>query len=131
MRLKLNIAFETLLLTVALPTAALAYCPGPSPMGSYERQVGSNLDYLLCLHNQQVTSLNNHADMINSIADELAFVRSSQTSSTYTEPAANLLVREVVTKYAAVSEENSQLREKVVELEMRLDELERVSLHKQ
>jgi hypothetical protein len=100
-------------------------------MGSYERQVGSNLDYLLCLHNQQVTSLNNHADMINSIADELAFVRSSQTSSTYTEPAANLLVREVVTKYAAVSEENSQLREKVVELEMRLDELERVSLHKQ
>jgi hypothetical protein len=100
-------------------------------MGSYERQVDSNLDYLLCLHNQQVTSLNNHANMLNLLADDLDVLRSSQVrmgqTSATNEPAANILIREVITKYAAISEENSQLSAQVAALEKRLAVLEGIA----
>ncbi|MEJ6404953.1 hypothetical protein [Yoonia sp. 2307UL14-13] len=34
--------------------------------------MNEQLDWLLCLHNEQVNSLNRHADQINSLADNLS-----------------------------------------------------------
>lgn len=51
-----------------------AYCSEPTKFGnaSLVDQVNAQLDWLLCLHNEQVRSLNRHADQINTIADKLS-----------------------------------------------------------
>lgn len=114
-------------MTAALSTSAQAYCPSPSTFGDFSRQVNNNLDYLLCLHNEQVTSLNNHARMLNSLADDIDRISSAQSrlgQALTADPVSSTLAREVISKYTAVAAENLYLIEKVVELERRLEVLE-------
>lgn len=61
------------LLVFSLAGKAQAYCPDPMTFSSQSlvAQVNAQLDWLLCLHNEQVGSLNRHADKINDIADNL------------------------------------------------------------
>lgn len=60
-------AFAALFLVGSLwPASAYAFCiQGGS--GSYEREVKGAIEYLMCLHNEQVDSLNRHAEEINSL----------------------------------------------------------------
>lgn len=60
--------------TLGLSSPAAAYCPEPMTFTSQSlaSQVNAQLEWLLCLHNEQVGSLNQHADKINSIADNLS-----------------------------------------------------------
>lgn len=73
MNTKINMSVAAIL-TFILAGKAQAYCPEPMTFSSQSlvAQVNAQLDWLLCLHNEQVGSLNVHADKINSIADNLS-----------------------------------------------------------
>lgn len=60
--------------TLGLSGPAAAYCPEPMSFTSQSlaSQVNAQLEWLLCLHNEQVGSLNRHADKINDIAGNLS-----------------------------------------------------------
>ncbi|MFV0645193.1 MAG: hypothetical protein ACK5NN_11950 [Sphingomonadaceae bacterium] len=60
--------------TLGLSGPVAAYCPEPMSFTSQSlaSQVSAQLEWLLCLHNEQVGSLNRHADKINDIADNLS-----------------------------------------------------------
>lgn len=63
----------SLIFTVGVAGSAAAYCPEPMTFTSQSlvAQVKAQLDWLLCLHSEQVGSLNRHADSINDLADNL------------------------------------------------------------
>lgn len=127
MHSKVRTVISAIAMTAALSTAAQAYCPSPSVFGDFNRQVNNNLDYLLCLHNEQVTSLNNHARMLNSLADDMDRISSAQSrlgQALTADTASSTLVREVIANYTAIAAENLYLGEKVVELERRIEVLE-------
>ncbi len=113
------------LATMCLPSAASAYCSKRMIYSGFEDQVRGYIDYLLCLHNDQVTTLNEHAGIINQLGDEVDGLR--RASSQGTDTAAASVLREVVTKYKAVEQENELLRRRVEELEVRLLRVEQMN----
>lgn len=59
--------------TFGLTESAAAYCVQPRLFGSpsLAEQVNGQLEWMLCLHNEQVGSLNRHADQLNSQSESL------------------------------------------------------------
>lgn len=128
------------LATSLLANPATAYCRQPTqfPVLSFEASVDKWLDYLLCLHNEQVTSLNNHATMINDLADTIDQVRSTvggiqynQTTATVPSPGSasvegtTAVLREIVVRYDAMRSENEQLQRRVEALEAQVAHMAR------
>ena len=110
-------------LGMCLPNLAYAYCPGVSTYSrGFEDQVSQYIDHLLCLHNEQVGSLNEHARLINQLGDEIDGLR--RGSSQGETAAYTGIVREVVVKYSAMEAENKLLREHISDLEARLERVE-------
>lgn len=109
---------------ISLPTLAAAYCSSPPSYlsSSFEQQVGKNLDYLLCLHNEQVVSLNSHATMLNALDADLASLSASQSRSGNNSE--TMILRELIVKYTALSEENIRLAARLSQLEAAVSELE-------
>lgn len=60
--------------TIGFAQSVAAYCPEPMLFGrpSLAEQVNSQLNWMLCLHNEQVGSLNRHADQINSLSESMS-----------------------------------------------------------
>lgn len=114
-----------LLMSMCAPGLAHAYCSEPLRYSftSFEDQVSGYFDYLLCLHNEQVGSLNEHARLINQLADEIDALPDGASAAD--ENAYSLIIREVVVKYSAVQAENERLRQLVSDLEARVVNLER------
>lgn len=54
----------TLVAAVAPTSSAYAYCSRGISF-DFESQINAEFKYLICLHNEQVESLNQHADLIN------------------------------------------------------------------
>ncbi|WP_219907803.1 hypothetical protein [Cereibacter changlensis] len=127
MRYRVFVGVAAAAVVISLPTLSAAYCSSPPSYSSssFEQQVGKNLDYLLCLHNEQVVSLNSHARILNALDADMASLSASQSRSG--NSAETMTLREVVMKYTAVSEENALLSARLSELEGRLNELELTS----
>lgn len=106
------------------PTLASAYCSETNGrlITRFEDAVNASIDYLLCLHNEQVVTLNSHATTLNAVEADLATLFASQSSSKSAAEA--ILLREVITRYTALSEENARLSIRLGELEGRLSSLE-------
>lgn len=105
---------------VVLPGVALAYCPEPRSYsyGSVEAQINAYIDHLICLHNEQVQTLNQHAEGINGLGDEIDGIRRNL---------AQAVIPSLKEQRQAVSEleaENLRLRRQVDEQEVRLRRLE-------
>lgn len=100
-----------------LPSLAHAYCPEPRRYfsRSFEAQVNSYIDHLICLHNEQVTSLNQHAETINGLGTEIDTIR--RNIAQVVIPAASEQLQDI----AALEQENERLRRRIEELETRLD----------
>lgn len=112
------------LVAMCLPSVVSAYCSEPLRYRyrSFDEQVGAYLDYLLCLHNEQVTSLNEHAVMLNQLGDDLDGLQ--RKPSRGQDVATVAVMREVVVNYTAMKQENEQLRQRLKALEARLDLIE-------
>jgi hypothetical protein len=54
-------------LFTTMPGVAAAYCSERN-QSTFEKQVNERLEWLLCLHNEQVGSMNSHATMIDNNA---------------------------------------------------------------
>ena len=67
---KLILSVALRVLVIWLPNAG-ATCTRPINYGNFEGQVNGNLDWLLCLHNEQVDSLNGHANRLADLSDQL------------------------------------------------------------
>lgn len=106
------------------PSLAYAYCPEPRRYMSvsFEDQVSKYIDYLLCLHNEQVASLNEHARLINQLSDEIFGLRA--TAGQGQVGATSAVMREVLANYSAMSAQNEQLRQRIEELEARIVRIE-------
>lgn len=122
---RLSLQAGIVVVTMCLPSLANAYCPKDSSTlyRGFEDQVSGYIDYLLCLHNEQVTSLNEHARLINQLGDDVDGIRRASTKGR--DAAAVSVMREVVVKYTAVEQENERLRRRIEELEVRLERVER------
>jgi len=107
--------------TFGLVGSVAAYCPQPMSFGSQSlaAQVNDQLDWQLCLHNEQVGSLNRHADLLNSLSDRLAGL-------------AGLIRMEgdrvdaVVVRERVDFTERQVMQQRIVDLEQRIETLERL-----
>lgn len=79
---------------ICVPGLAHAYCSEPRryASSSFEGQVSDHIDYLLCLHNEQVDSLNEHARLINQLGGEIDGMRADGAAGS--ESAPTLIMRE-------------------------------------
>ena len=107
------------------PNLAHAYCVQPLNSRGFERQVNDYIEHLICLHNEQVDTLNRHADLINDLGAELDGLRAGTLRETDSAPLS--IMREVVVKYSAMEAENEQLRQRIAELEIRLARIEELT----
>jgi hypothetical protein len=95
--------------------------PRSYTFNSFEDHVNGYIDYLICLHNEQVGSLNDHARLINQLGGEIDSLGDRSTSG---NDASVTIMREVVIKYSAMKAENEQLVRRISDLETRLVQLE-------
>lgn len=115
----MNITLHTsvaVLLVFGLTAKAQAYCPEPSHWRgiSFETQVESYLEYLLCLHNGQVDTLNELSMQQSSMRSEIATV-SDRSDEAF---------KQLLTMYVELGTTNAELVAKVEMLEERLQALE-------
>ena len=103
---------------------ATAFCSEPrfSVMGSFEDQINDRIQYLLCLHNSQVDVLNQHARSIDAIREEIRVLRLVSIEERDFE--ANLILSEVAKDYSEMQINSQLLRQRVNELEARIERME-------
>lgn len=113
---------------VLCPTFASAYCSQTNGrlITRFEDAVNANLDYLLCLHNEQVTTLNGHAEAIDSLSNYItafegkvsaAGVARSDGGTVPGQDVSLAILRDVASRYEAIEKENADLRKRVEALE--------------
>lgn len=95
-----------------IPVMAEA-CTNNGRYGDFAAQVNGNLDWLLCLHNEQVDSLNRHADLIDDLGRDLQH-----------NAEMDRVVVMAVAEQSAMLRENAALRESLVALDARVAALE-------
>jgi hypothetical protein len=100
----------------ALATEAAAFCPEPSYWRgiSFETQVESYLEYLLCLHNGQVGTLNELSIQQNSLRSDVSTV-SDRSNEAFTQ---------LLQMYVELGTTSAELLARVEMLEERLQALE-------
>lgn len=100
----------------ALAAEAAAFCPEPSHWRgiSFETQVESYLEYLLCLHNGQVGTLNEMSIQQNSLRSDLSTV-SDRLDEAFTQ---------LLQMYVELGTTNAELVTRVEMLEERMQALE-------
>lgn len=115
-----SIAVFTLILW---SSTASAYCPEPTFFfgKSFEAEVNDNFKHLICLHNEQVTSLNQHATEINHLNDLIDGMKNNNTTTTKNPD--DEVVRKLISRYGDLATENQFLKYRVDKLEKQLKEL--------
>ncbi|RGP35349.1 hypothetical protein [Pseudotabrizicola alkalilacus] len=117
------------------PTLASAYCSETNGrlITRFEDAVNASIDYLLCLHNEQVTSLNIHAEAIDRLSAYTSSLdrKVSAGSATRTDgsPIAGegvslAILRDVASRYEMIMQENADLRQRIEVIEARLADTE-------
>lgn len=103
-------------LMFSLTGKAQAYCPEPSYWRgiSFETQVESYLEYLLCLHNGQVGTLNELSIQHSSMRSDIATV-SDRSDEAF---------KQLLKMYVELGTTNAELVAKVEMMEERLEALE-------
>ena len=117
------------LLVAVLPSMSGA-CASPSRYGDFADQVNNNLDWLLCLHNVQVASLNDQAAMLNGLSDDLYLLRTAYLglNTDFTALSQNrgetVFEQELLQQFIDIAAENILLRLELTNIYNRLNALE-------
>ena len=117
------------LLVVGLPNVGEACSQG---FGSREftAQVNANLDWLLCLHNEQVDSLNRLGNSLNGLSDELYLLRTlydglnADFGALSQYEGETLLEQELLQHFIDIEAENILLRMELTDIHIRLAAIE-------
>ena len=88
---------------------------------SFEAEVNDNLKHLICLHNEQVTRLNEHATEINRINNLIEGMRHSNANLSTKNN--DKVLQELISRYGKLATENQFLKYRVDKLEKQLQEL--------
>ncbi len=114
-----TVTFILLLSLGASP--AVASCSTGRFTRTWEDQVNANLDKLICLHNEQVQALNEHANLINATDNGMLGLGSqvfeNKTIHSADTKRAHKLTMELIEQNAELSVRLSQLESRLTTLE--------------
>jgi septal ring factor EnvC (AmiA/AmiB activator) len=111
------------LIIMAASTPAHAFCSQGFGV-DFAQKVSGYIDYLICLHNEQTDSLNEHARLINQHANVIGEIQESQRRQWSALQDLSSIINVLSEENQRISSQNQDLERQIEELTVQLRRLE-------